>query len=148
MYSCVGFAHTEWKRIRKLSNDIGWEIYYYRPQGKVMLSEAFVCPPWEGREIPSSGQRPDRTNTPLLLTETSLPPFGQRSPPPRTETTFGQRPPLNPCPPPPEQRDPTRYWHLVAATAAVGTHPAGMHYYQNCFLRKFRKKKSTSPLVM
>ena len=60
---------------------------FYRPQGKVMFSETFVCPR-------GGGCRAD------------LPPPGGRPP---------------------------WYWHLVAATAAVGTYPTGIHFCWKIF---------------
>ena len=47
------------------------------------------------------------------------------------EASPGGRPPLRRQTPPPETDPPggrpSGYWHLVAATAVVGTHPTGMH---------------------
>ena len=57
------------------------------------------------------GQRPPRQR-PLLWTETA---------------SSGQRPPPLDREPPPPSRPPSQYWHLVAATAAVGIRSTGMH---------------------
>ena len=69
----------------------------YRPQGKVMFSEASLCSQWGVRQSPAS----------------------------------------------PRWTENSHYWHLVAVTAAVGTHPTGMHFYYHpqvgarlCFHRR------------
>ena len=76
----------------------------YRLQGKVMFSEVFVCPPGLG----GWGPPPARD-----------PPPG-RDPPP-------DRDPTDRDPPPPDR-------HLVTATAAVVTHPTGIHSCSSMFL--------------
>ena len=114
----------EWSRhvsvVKKLT--VFWNVsysgYFYRPQGKVMFSEACV--------ILFTGRSPPSLPFPLLWTETH--------PSLWAETPF----PLDRVPLVPLDRDPPRgrhpggrpppgYRHLVAATAAVGARPAGMH---------------------
>ena len=79
---------------------------HYRPRGKVIFSEACVRP------FCSQGGGGARRETPLR-TETH--PSGQRAP---------SRQPL-----------PELTSHLVAVTAAVGTHPTGMPYF-NMFVEE------------
>ena len=84
-----------------------FKIFHYWPQGKVMFSEAcVVCQ--------------------------SFCPRGGANPAPPMQTRGGVcHPPCRPTDPPPPETDPHPWkWHLVAATAAVGTHPTEMH---SCF---------------
>ena len=86
--------------------------YFYWPQEKVMFSQMSVCaqgrsPPLEGDL--HSGGRPASEGDPLW-----------RETPRRNKGTDRKW-----------HHTPPGYWHLVAATAAVGTYPAGMHSCDN-----------------
>ena len=84
---------------------------FYRPQGKVMFSEASVSHSvHRGQEVYLLDRDPRQTETPW--TETPL----DRDPP-WTETPWDRDPPLDRHPP----------LDRLAATAAVNTHPTGMH---------------------
>ena len=87
--------------------------YFYRPQGKVMFLHLSVCS--QGDEWGPPGQR-------LPWTE-----FPQKGHGTRQEVT-SYTPPHKQCGIRQEVLSYTLwYWHLVAATAAVGMHPTGMH---------------------
>ena len=113
--SLVSEIYTHWDfNATKTKMQGSVSPHFYRPQGKVMFSQVSVYPqgvsPLEGGPL--------QTETPIV----------QRS--------HLQRLPLDRAPS--WQRLPWN-WHLVVATAGVGTHPTGMH---SCSYHFFRLQKS------
>ena len=86
-----------------VGNTVQIDYNFYPPQGKVMFSEAFVCP----------GDLPLKE---VLYLKGGLRPMGGLPWGRESASRWG-------LPKPPSQ-----YWYLVAATAAVGTHPTEMHF--------------------